>query len=347
MKNKNNYQKILFPILNRVDPETTHNFTISILSLAQRVSPGRKILSSIAGKIPYKPIELFGLSFPNVLGVAAGFDKEGGVAAGLAHLGFGHIEIGTITPRAQIGNPRPRIFRLPQDDALINRMGFPSSGVEKAVHRLNSNARGDYVLGISIGKQKETPLANAIEDYITVLRAVFPYADYLAINISSPNTPELRQLQGSKYLGDLISALMSENMTLANARGIKRRPLLIKIAPDITLAELDELLQIIIEHQVDGVIATNTTTSREGLRDNKRCESGGLSGAPLAARSTFIINHIGIETNHQLPIIGVGGIRSAADIQAKLDAGASLVQLYTAIVYEGPGLAGRILRSLK
>jgi len=318
-----------------------------MLSLAQRIGPGRAILSSIAGEISSKPIKLFGLNFPNVLGIAAGFDKKGGVAAGLACLGFGHIEIGTITPHPQIGNSRPRIFRLPKDAALINRMGFPSSGVEKTVQRLDSTARRDYVLGISLGKQKETPLVTAVDDYITVLRNVFPYADYLAVNISSPNTPELRRLQGNEYLGDLINRLISENETLAKAQGVRRRPLLVKIAPDITLAGLDEMLEIIIDHQVDGIIATNTTTSRESLRDKKRHESGGLSGPPLAARSTFLISHIAKETNHQLPIIGVGGIRTASDVKAKLDAGASLVQLYTALVYDGPGLAGRILRNLK
>jgi len=308
---------------------------------------GRAILSQIAGEIPFNPIQLFGLNFPNILGVAAGFDKEGGVAPGLAHLGFGHIEIGTITPRPQTGNPRPRIFRLPQDDALINRMGFPSSGVEEAVHHLHSFHQRDYVLGISLGKQKETPLTAAVDDYVVVLRTVHPFADYLAINISSPNTPELRQLQDRKYLGDLISTLMAENLTMTKEQGLPSRPLLVKIAPDLTLTELDEILQIILDNRIDGVIATNTTVSREGLKDTNRKETGGLSGSPLASQSTHLISHIAKETNNQLPIIGVGGVRTASDAQAKLDAGASLVQLYTALVYEGPGLAGRILRDLK
>ena len=318
-----------------------------MLSLAQKTKPGRAVLSQIAGQIPVNPVNLFGLNFPNVLGVAAGFDKEGIVAHGLAQLGFGHIEIGTITPSPQVGNPRPRIFRLPQDGALINRMGFPSSGIQKAVNRLAVGSNRNFVLGISLGKQKETTLDNAAEDYISVMRAVFPYADYIAINISSPNTPELRRLQGSNYLGDLLGLLMAENLTLADKKSLRPRPLLVKIAPDITFTELDEMLQIILDKQIDGIIATNTTLKRDGLRDGNRHEGGGLSGSPLLAPSTQIISHIAKETKNQLPIIGVGGIRNAADVEAKINAGAVLVQIYTGLVYEGPGLAGKILRDLK
>lgn len=347
MVKKNNYQRFVFPFLSKIDAETAHSYVLSLLSLAQRTKPGRAVLSKIAGEIPSKPTQLFGLNFPNILGVAAGFDKEGNVAPGLSELGFGHIEIGTITPRPQLGNPKPRIFRLAQDEALINRMGFPSSGVTETVKNLDSYQRRDFILGVSLGKQKETRLADAFNDYLTVLRAVFLFADYVAVNISSPNTPELRQLQGKKYLGELIGTLTAENNTLSKLHGVRKRPLLVKIAPDLTLAEVDEMLQVILDGHVDGLIATNTTISRDGLKDDNGNEIGGLSGPPLFTRSNLLISHIAKETNSQLPIIGVGGIRSGSDVRAKLDAGASLVQLYTALVYEGPGIAGHILRDLK
>ncbi len=319
---------------------------VSLLSTAQSSRFGRAILSSIAGEIPQNPIRLCGLTFPNILGVAAGFDKEGNIARGLAMLGFGHVEIGTITPQYQQGNPRPRIFRLPKDGALINRMGFPSSGVEKALSYLASYQERNFILGISLGKQKETPLSAAVDDYIYVLQAVFPYADYIAVNISSPNTPELRKLQGDRYLGDLLSSLVAENQLQAQKRKMDKRPLLVKIAPDLTLNEVDQILQIITDEKIDGIIATNTTTNREGLKDSNRVETGGLSGLPLKEQSNHIIRHIAKATNKQVPIIGVGGVRDAADVQEKIDAGVSLVQLYTSLVYEGPGLAGRLLRNI-
>jgi dihydroorotate dehydrogenase len=346
LKNRNNYKRFLFPFLSRIDPETAHGAAVALLSFVQDRRLGHTILSHITGEIPSRPVQLFGLTFPNVLGVAAGFDKEGTVAQGLANLGFGHVEIGTITPFPQEGNPRPRIFRLPKDGALINRMGFPSLGVEKAILRFDSSTRLNYIRGISLGKQKETPLETAVDDYIFALRGVLPFADYLAINISSPNTPELRQLQGRKYLGELLGTLTAENKSAAMQLDLRRRPLLVKIAPDLTFSELDEMLQIILDNQVDGVIATNTTIHRDALKDKNRHERGGLSGVPLASRSTEIVRHIAKVTTNQLPIIGVGGIASANDVKEKLDAGASLVQLYTALIYEGPGLAGRILREL-
>jgi len=325
-----------------------HERTVWTLAHAQHWSPGRTVLRLLAGKIPQEAVHILGLSFPNILGLAAGFDKDARVVPGMALLGFGHIEVGTITPRPQEGNPKPRIFRLPKDDALVNRMGFPSSGAEAAVLRIRALSQSErhYVLGVSLGKQKETPLVDAITDYLAVLHTVFPYSDYLAVNISSPNTPELRKLQGSEYLGELLGELMSENRILAQKYGIVRRPLLIKIAPDLTWQELDDILQIALDHQIDGVIAANTTICRESLEEVNQIEQGGLSGQPLALRSTQIIDYISRHTNDRLPIIGVGGIRTAADVQAKIDAGASLVQLYTALVYEGPGLAGNILREL-
>jgi len=259
-------------------------------------------------------------------------------------LGFGHIEVGTLTPKRQAGNPRPRIFRLPEDDGLINRMGFPNKGVKTAVFNLTTlPADRDYIIGVSIGKQKETPLANAADDYLTVMQAVYPYADYLAVNISSPNTPGLRELQGKNYLRHLLAQLQSENDVLSINQ--KRKPLLVKIAPDLTWAELDEILEAISDEGVDGIIATNTALSRDGVRGKNRDEAGGLSGRPLRERSTAVIRYISERTNGRLPIIGVGGISTVADVEEKLEAGASLVQLYSGMVYEGPGLVGRLVRN--
>ncbi len=328
-----------------MDAETVHERTLSLLEWAQG-GVGWPFLKKIAGPLPKSPVEFAGLTFPNVLGMAAGFDKDVRVVPGLAALGFGHIEVGTLTPRPQVGNPRPRIFRLPEDGAIINRMGFPNGGVQVALPRLRKLAEKphDYILGVSLGKQKETPLAEAAGDYIAVMQAVYPYADYLAVNISSPNTPGLRDLQGGDYLGELLGALAAENQTLAEAHNIAKRPLFIKIAPDLTLDELDEILTAVQDQQIDAIIATNTTIRRDGLRSLKQNETGGLSGLPVRQQSTEIIQHIWRQTNGKLPIIGVGGIRTAADLQTKLDAGASLLQLYTSLIYEGPGLPGHLLR---
>lgn len=341
------YKRVFFPLFKKFDPEHTHERTLSALAFAQSNFAGRAVLRRLAGKLPVQETAVFGLTFPNVLGVAAGFDKDVRVAAGLGLLGFGHIEVGTLTPKPQAGNPRPRIFRLPEDEALINRMGFPNGGAETAVPRLKSLAAAPhpFILGVSMGKQKETPLADAAADYLTVMQAVHPYADYLAINVSSPNTPGLRDLQGGSYLHHLLHTLMRENERLAAKTG-KKRPLLVKIAPDLTWHELDEILTAVQDNRIDGVIAANTTLSRENLTHPSKKESGGLSGRPLTARSTEIIHYIHRHTGGTLPIIGVGGIRTAADVEEKLDAGASLVQLYTSLIYEGPGLAGTILREL-
>jgi dihydroorotate dehydrogenase len=341
------YSRFVFPLLRRMDAETVHERTLRLLELAQG-KVARPFLHKIAGHLPNNPIELAGLTFPNVLGMAAGFDKDVRVATGLAALGFGHIEVGTLTPRPQAGNPRPRIFRLPADGAIINRMGFPNGGAQAALVRLRQLVAHprDFVLGVSLGKQKETPLAEAEGDYIAVMQVVYAYADYLAVNISSPNMPDLRELQGGDYLGQLLRTLVAENEALAEATGVVKRPLFVKIAPDLTLNELDEILTAVLDNQLDAIIATNTTISRMGLTSANQNEAGGLSGLPLRQQSTAIIQYIYRQTNGRLPIIGVGGVRTATDVQAKLDAGASLVQLYTSLVYEGPGLPGRLLRNL-
>jgi dihydroorotate dehydrogenase len=280
--------------------------------------------------------------------VAAGFDKDVRVAAGLGLLGFGHVEVGTLTPAPQVGNPRPRVFRLPADQALINRMGFPNGGVAAAVPRLKAlQKRGrDFILGVSLGKQKETPLADAAGDYLKVMRPVYRYADYLAVNVSSPNTPGLRELQGRDYLEQLLEVLVVEGQELAQQEGLQPRPLLLKIAPDLSWAVLDEILQAAVDNNVSGIIATNTTVGRAGLVSAGQEETGGLSGRPLQERSNEIIAYIARQMGDRLPVVGVGGVFNAADVQAKLDAGAVLVQVYTGLVYEGPGMAGRILRQI-
>ncbi len=343
----NLYKNFAFPLLKTMDAETVHERTLGLLELGQG-GLGRPFLTKIAGQLPHHPIEFAGLTFPNVLGMAAGFDKDVRVAKGLGILGFGHVEVGTLTPKPQTGNPRPRIFRLPKDRALINRMGFPNGGVETAVPRLKklSPKKRNFILGVSLGKQKETPLADAEQDYITVMQAVYSYADYLAVNISSPNTPGLRDLQGGAYLQHLLAVLVAENGRLAQTHNIKQRPLLVKIAPDLEWAELDEILTAVQDTKIDGIIATNTTISREGLVSAAKNETGGLSGRPLTQHSTEIIKYIHQHTNGNLPIIGVGGIFTADHIKAKLDAGATLVQLYTALIYEGPRLPGNLLRAL-
>ena len=342
------YKRIVFPLLRQLDPERIHEWTLDALALAQAWEPGRRVLQQIAGQVPSRPVELFGLTFPNVLGVAAGFDKEARVAEGLALLGFGHVEVGTLTPYPQPGNPRPRIFRLPPDRALINRMGFPNQGVAQALPRLRALAAQprSWVLGVSLGKQKETPLAQAVDDYLVVMEAVYPYADYLAVNVSSPNTPGLRELQGQRYLARLLGRLVAARDSLAEQGGVGPRPLLLKIAPDLAPAEVDQIVAAALESGVEGMIATNTTTARSDLSHPHRAEEGGLSGAPLAERSNELIAYIHRQAGDRLPVIGVGGVFSPADVRAKINAGATLVQVYTGLAYEGPGIAGRLLRGL-
>lgn len=342
------YAGLFFPLLKRLDPETAHERTLAALVLAQSNPAGRALLRSIAGHISKQPVRIGRLRFPNPIGMAAGFDKDARVAAALGLLGFGHVEVGTLTPRPQAGNPRPRIFRLPADGALINRMGFPNGGVAAAVPRLQALAAAprSYLLGVSLGKQKETELEDAAGDYIDVMRAVYPYADYLAVNISSPNTPGLRELQGGRYLANLLRALVDESRRLAGQLGAPPSPLWIKIAPDLSAVELDEIVAVLDGAGVDGIIVANTTLDRSGLTEAARVEAGGLSGRPLLARALSLVGHVHRQTGGRLPIIGVGGVASATDARRMLDAGASAVQLYTALVYGGPGLPGRISREL-
>lgn len=337
--NINLYKRFVWPLLKKQDAETVHERTLFALEGAQGTMLGREILRAIGGSIPNHTVDAFGLTFPNVVGMAAGFDKDVRVAEGLACLGFGHIEVGTLTPRPQQGNPKPRIFRYPDDGALINRMGFPNGGVQHALPRLRRLQRRNnyFVLGVSLGKQKETPLDDAADDYIHVMRKTYPFADYLAVNVSSPNTPGLRKLQGRDYLENMLGRLDSERALMKETHG-QRKPLLVKIAPDLTWDEVDTIVGAAEANDFDGIIATNTTI------DHTKPEKGGYSGLPLRGRSNEVIRHICNQSD--LPVIGVGGIRTADDVRAKLDAGAILVQLYTGLVYEGPGMIGRILRGL-
>lgn len=345
----NYYRRLVLPILGRLDAEWIHDRAITALAIAQALPPGSTILRSIAGDIPTRPVTLWGLRFPNVLGVAAGFDKDARVALGLALLGFGHIEVGTLTPLPQKGNPRPRIHRIPSHHALINSMGFPNRGVQSALPRLYALSKMErrWVLGVSIGKQKDTPVDNALFDYINVMGYVHRYADYLAVNISSPNTPDLRRLQTPEYVHTLCARLQEENERLGRMEEHGARPLLIKIAPDLSHEELDIIVEAVRKNGLAGIIATNTTLDRVAVADDPLAgQPGGLSGNPLASPSTEIVRYIHTRTAGQLPIIGVGGIESAEDARAKLNAGASLLQLYTGMIYRGPGIAGEILRGL-
>ena len=343
---RNWYQQWVWPTLKKGDAEWVHHQTLEALMLAQGTQLGRILLETVRGKLPHvPPITCGGLTFPNPLGVAAGFDKDGKVYRGMAALGFGHIEIGTLTPRPQSGNPRPRIFRLPEDEAIINRMGFPNGGVDGAVSRLRPSLQPrSYILGVSLGKQKETPLESAVADYVAVMRKVYPFADYLAINISSPNTVGLRALQGSDYLTDLLRTLQTESHALAQRLHQSPKPLWLKIAPDLSWDEIDAIVDLSVSQGIAGIIATNTTIARPALHSTSQTETGGLSGKPLFERSNQVIRHI--RDRCDLPIIGAGGIFSADDVRAKLDAGAQLVQIYTGLAYQGPSMAGEILRAL-
>jgi dihydroorotate dehydrogenase len=288
------------------------------------------------------PIDCLGLRFPNVLGLAAGMDKSASAVEAWAALGFGFVEVGTLTPRPQPGNPKPRLFRLPEHEALINRMGFNNPGIHAAVKRLEKR-RTKAVVGVNIGKNFDTPNEKAVDDYLYCLKAAYPVADYIAVNISSPNTKGLRDLQAEESIRQLLSALKNEQASLQKEHG-KKVPMLVKIAPDLDGAQIEALARVFNELAVDGVIATNTTISREAVAGHLlEKEAGGLSGAPVTERSTLVIQAFRMLLRPETPIIGVGGILSGADAEAKLKAGASLVQVYSGLVYRGPGLIRHVL----
>ena len=283
--------------------------------------------------------EIFGLKFKNPVGLAAGFDKDAKLYNELSNFGFGFIEIGTLTPKPQDGNPKKRLFRLKEDSAIINRMGFNNGGVEAAVLRLKENK--GVLIGGNIGKNKVTPNENATSDYLICFDALFNYVDYFVVNVSSPNTPNLRELQEKKPLTELLNTLQSHNLLHQ-----KPKPILLKIAPDLTNEQLLDIIDIVNDSKIAGVIATNTTISREGLQSENKVETGGLSGKPLTERSTEVIRFLSEKSNKAFPIIGVGGIHSAQDAIEKLEAGASLVQLYTGFIYEGPNLIKEINQAI-
>lgn len=338
------YRHFFRPVLFRLEAERAHSLTIQMMRLMGSL-PGLPALLRARCGAASRPIRAFGLDFPNPVGLAAGYDKDALAWRGLASLGFGHIEIGTVTPRPQPGNPRPRLFRLPQDAALINRMGFPGRGARFVARRLNSWRPPGLVLGVNLGINKDTALDKAVQDYIALIKIFAPLVDYLAVNVSSPNTAGLRRLQAREVLDGLLVQIAQERGAQEKDLG-RKIPVLVKLSPDLSDDELDDALEVILQRAMDGVIATNTTVSRGGLVSRKKNEAGGLSGRPLGERSTQMIQKIYRRTEGKLPVIGVGGIMRPADAREKLDAGATLVQLYTGLVYEGPQFVQRILNVL-
>ena len=363
--------KTLRPILFKLNPETAHTQTIYTLKRVPQMLGAQWMLKKIFSAPP-KPVTAFGLYFENPVGLAAGYDKDAVAVRGLSTLGFGHIEVGTITPLPQKGNPSPRVFRLPEDEAVINRMGFPSAGSAEVIKSLKAigHCKNPYlkekkvieihkflpkeppktpqakmILGINIGKNKNTPNAEAVYDYLSLLQLFAPCADYLTINISSPNTAGLRDLQGHAALESLLKEL---NYQRKEEQKIlrKKTPLLVKLSPDLSDEELRDALDVILDTGMDGVIATNTTLAREGLKSAHRQETGGMSGSKLRVRSEAALHQIVKHVDGKIPIISSGGIMNPEDAKRRLDMGATLVQLYTGLIYEGPGLVKKIVQSL-
>jgi dihydroorotate dehydrogenase len=342
------YRSLLRPILFSLPPETAHHLALKSLKLSK---PIHSLVFPTITNDKSTRIDCFGLTFPNPIGLAAGFDKDGVALNELASLGFGHIEAGTVTYNAQPGNPRPRLFRLPKDQALINRAGFNNNGAAAFAKRINGH-RPNCVLGVSIGKSKVTPLENAVDDYLASFNLVYEHADYVAINVSSPNTPQLRQLQQADHLSSLLSALQTRNKELQSQRNRTAPiPLLVKLSPDLLTTDLEMIVDVVQRLGIDGIIATNTTVSRESLHSSKEevsaCGDGGLSGRPLTNRSTRMIAELYKLTNGNIPIVGVGGVFTAEDAWDKIAAGASLVQLYTGFIYQGPTVAKEIVEGLR
>ncbi len=335
-KQYNMYQFFVKPILFLFDPEKVHHFTFSLIRTLCKIPFVASIFRGIYA-VNDKRLErtVFGLKFKNPVGLAAGFDKDAKLYNELSNFGFGFIEIGTLTPKPQVGNPKKRLFRLKQDEAIINRMGFNNGGVHEAVERLKKNK--GVLIGGNIGKNKVTPNEDAVEDYKICFEALFPHVDYFVVNVSSPNTPNLRALQDKEPLTKLLTTLQTMN----KAKEVQK-PILLKIAPDLTNEQLEDIIEIVAATKIEGVIATNTTISREGLQSTDKGEMGGLSGKPLTNRSTEVIRFLAEKSNKAFPIIGVGGIHTVEDAMEKLDAGADLVQLYTGFIYEGPKLIKNI-----
>mgnify|MGYP001254228096 CR=1 FL=1 len=335
------YRRILFLF----NPEAIHHFTFTLIKLIAMI-PGKMWALGVIFKINDSRLEreVFGIKFKNPVGLAAGFDKDAKLFDELSSFGFGFIEIGTVTPLPQKGNPKPRLFRLQKDSAIINRMGFNNQGLEAVIARLRRKKK-DIIIGGNIGKNKLTPNEQAIDDYEICFEKLFPYVDYFVVNVSSPNTPGLRDLQEKEPLTALLNRLQELN----NSKGI-RKPILLKIAPDLENTQLDDIIEILAKTKIDGVVATNTTIVRSGLKTDKNKVSaignGGLSGKPIKNRSTEVIRYLSEKSNKSFPIIGVGGIHSKEDAIEKIEAGATLVQLYTGFIYEGPSLVKKINKAL-
>ncbi len=340
------YKALIKPILFLLAPEKAHYLTIFLLKFTLAIPiVGGLFRAWYKVEDPRLERKLFGLTFPNPVGLAAGFDKEGKYYRAMSSLGFGFIEVGTVTPKGQDGNPQPRLFRLPQDNALINRMGFNNEGMDALTQRLKQSRPKNLIIGGNIGKNKVTPNEQATDDYVKCFEQLFPLVDYFVVNVSSPNTPNLRALQDKEPLTQLLSTLQSLNQQKSQPK-----PILLKIAPDLTNSQLDDIIDIVRDTKIDGVIATNTTISRADLNTSEAqiqsIGNGGLSGQPVKQRSTEVIRYLNTKSKGELTIIGVGGISSPEDAIEKIEAGAALIQVYTGLVYEGPSLIKRINKAL-
>ena len=333
---------VLKPLLFKIDPERAHHLGLASLNALAKLGPANPLLQKVAGT----PTQVMGLHFPNAIGLAAGLDKDGTCIDGLASLGFGFIEIGTVTPRAQPGNPKPRLFRIPESEAIINRMGFNNAGIDALIARVKSS-QYQGILGINIGKNKDTPVEQALDDYLLGLRKAYPVASYITVNISSPNTPGLRALQQGDHLDQLLHGLNLERASLKSKSG-RDVPLLVKIAPDLSQEEIESIADSLLRHGIDGIIATNTTSSREGVEQSSLAkESGGLSGKPVLEKSNRVVEILARFTHGKLPIIACGGIFKLEDAQRKIDLGASLVQVYSGFIYRGPALIKELALGLR
>jgi dihydroorotate dehydrogenase len=334
-----NPYSLLRPLLFCVDPETAHDLSLKALMATKNAA------GLLYPKVPEKPLNVMGLTFKNPVGLAAGLDKNGDCLDGLAALGFGFLEIGTVTPRPQAGNPKPRLFRLPEHEAIINRMGFNNKGIDYLLEQVKRSAYSG-VLGINIGKNADTPIENALDDYLICFRKAYSVASYVTMNISSPNTKNLRQLQQGDELKKLISAMKEEQLKLQVQHG-RYVPLVLKIAPDLTPAEVREIANLLIQFNIDGVIATNTTISRDKIVGHSLAgETGGLSGSPVKEIATQIVHLLAAELNGTLPIIAAGGVMNSRDAREKIEAGASLVQIYTGLIYKGASLVSEIVNEI-
>ena len=335
------YKLIIRPVLFLFDPEKVHHFTFWMVKNGFKL-PFIKTFIEKMYSFENESLkkELFGLIFKNPVGLAAGFDKNAKLIDELALFGFGFIEIGTVTPKPQAGNPKKRLFRLPKDKAIINRMGFNNDGVDAVVERLKK-VKSDVIIGGNIGKNKITPNENAVDDYVICFNKLFAYVDYFVVNVSSPNTPNLRALQDKKPLSKILNTLQNINNNKSN-----RKPILLKIAPDLSESQLLDIIEIVSETKIDGIIATNTTIDRQGLQSVTKNETGGLSGEPVREKSTKIIKFLQENSNHAFPIIGVGGVFDAKDAQEKQQAGADLIQVFTGFIYQGPGMIKNMLKNL-